>query len=336
VSTVSAGRYCTKYIAPSCNCTVATTKVRETGQEQAVGIASAAITKSRQKVSTNPTANLHIITNTPAFESSQRPLKRRLAEKGKTPGRRVVTRQRQHIAIAGGAPTDTGSLQTEYRMPRCGTLHRWMLRSNQQPHQAPRFRKSLRPARSCSSSSRSAGELRIHPRPSKRKGTIMENVQSSLSPSLLVLDLEPLELLEPSMTDQRRSDGEREGHVCMQQLPRAEMLPIDGTARLDTTNKGSMEQWRQVTTALNAERRSTPPEKLVWAHPYSTSRALSRNTATANAMELVVELVERSPRISAGMSETRACGWTSAALTSPSRCPHVSRLLVATNKRPLR
>jgi hypothetical protein len=78
----------------------------------------------------------------------------------------------------------------------------------------------------------------------------------------------------------------------MQQLPRAEMLPIDGTARLDTTNKGSMEQWRQVTTALNAERRSTPPEKLVWAHPYSTSRALSRNTATANAMELVVELVE--------------------------------------------
>ena len=56
----------------------------------------------------------------------------------------------------------------------------------------------------------------------------------------------------------------------MQQLPRAEMLPIDGTARLDTTNKGSMEQWRQVTTALNAERRSTPPEKLVWAHPYST------------------------------------------------------------------
>jgi len=121
VSTVSVGRYCTKYSVHCAllqlPCTVATTKVRETRQEQAVGIASATITKSRQKVSTNPTLNLHTVTNTPAFESSQRPLKRRLAEKGKTPCRKVVTRQRQHIAIAGGIPNavvwDIASLDVE-------------------------------------------------------------------------------------------------------------------------------------------------------------------------------------------------------------------------------
>lgn len=71
VSTGGVGRYRTKYIAPSLmqlysewqECQV----VR---QEQAVGIASAAITKSRQKVGTNPTVTVHTIISPPQLSNT--------------------------------------------------------------------------------------------------------------------------------------------------------------------------------------------------------------------------------------------------------------------------